>query len=248
MESTVIAHDVNLAPQAAGAASMYADGTYLRNNPDWHTSDSPWKARHVKAMLDRNGLAPAAICEVGCGAGDVLLNLARLMPAHTHFFGYDISPDAYRICSAKAAANVEFHLANLLEQPVRFDVAMAIDVFEHVEDYFAFLRKLRSKARYKLFHIPLDLSALGLLRPSPLLHSWRNVGHIHQFTKDTALAALQDTGYRIIDHTYTSGRTELPNLGWKSRLLKLPRNALYALSPDAAARIMGGYSLLVLAE
>src|SRR5688500_9652037 len=190
MESTLIEHDAALAAPAA-ERSMYADGTYLRNNPDWHTSDSPWKARHIQAMLERNGLTPPTICEVGCGAGDVLVNLAGLMPAGTQFFGYDISPDAYRICSAKSAPNLTYRLDDLLEAPVRFDLAMAIDVFEHVEDYFSFLRKLRGKARYKLFHIPLDLSVLNLLRPSPLIHLWRTVGHVHQFSKDTALAALE---------------------------------------------------------
>ena len=52
----------------------------------------------------------------------------------------------------------------------------------------------------------------------------------------------------MIDHSYTSGRTQLGSLGWKSQLLKWPRKALYAASPDAAARWLGGYSLLVLAE
>lgn len=27
--------------------TMYTDGTYLRNNPDWHVDDSPWKANQV---------------------------------------------------------------------------------------------------------------------------------------------------------------------------------------------------------
>jgi len=44
------------------------------------------------------------------------------------------------------------------------------------------------------------------------------------------------------------GRTDLPHPGWKSQLLKWPREALYALNPDWAARWLGGYSLLVLAE
>jgi hypothetical protein len=74
------------------------------------------------------------------------------------------------------------------------------------------------------------------------------VGHIHYFTKDTALALLEDTGYKVIDHFYTSGATELGGLGWKTRLMKGPRQALYAMNPDAAARVLGGYSLMVLAE
>ena len=46
---------------------LYLDGGYCANNPDWHTGDSPWKAAHVVAMLDRHRLAPKTICEVGCG-------------------------------------------------------------------------------------------------------------------------------------------------------------------------------------
>jgi SAM-dependent methyltransferase len=247
MESTMLEHDATL-PATAAERSIYADGTYLRNNPEWHSADSPWKARHIKAMLDRNALAPETVCEVGCGAGEVLLNLGSLLPDHTRFFGYDISPDAYRLCARKAGPRFQFRHADLLEQPAHFDLVMAVDVFEHVEDYLGFLRKLRGKGRHKLFHIPLDLSALAVARRDPLIHMWRQVGHIHQFTRDTALAALEHTGYRIIDHTYTSGRTELASRGWKTRLLKWPRKALHAVSPDAAARILGGYSLLVLAE
>jgi hypothetical protein len=121
-------------------------------------------------------------------------------------------------------------------------------VFEHVEDCFSFLRRLRDKARHKVFHVPLELSALMVARARPLLEQRRSVGHIHHFSKETALALLEDTGYRVIDHFYTSGRTELGGLGWKSRLLKWPREALFHADPDAAARILGGYSLMVLAE
>jgi SAM-dependent methyltransferase len=228
--------------------TIYTDGTYLRNNPDWHVDDSPWKARHIAGMLERNGVAPQAVCEIGCGAGEILRSLATHLEPGTRFFGYEISPNAYAMCSAKASDKFTFRLANLLDEPAHFDLVMACDVFEHVEDYFGFLRKLRTKAKYKMFHIPLELSALEVGRAKPLLHQRRTVGHIHHFSKETALATLEDTGYKVLDHAYTSGRTELGSLGWKSQLMKWPRQALYAMSPDAAARILGGYSLLVLAE
>jgi hypothetical protein len=228
--------------------SIYTDGTYLRNNPDWHVDDSPWKARHIATMLERHGIAPATVCEIGCGAGEVLRALSTHLAPATRFFGYEISPNAYRICSQKADERFTFRLANLLEDDgAHFDVAMAIDVFEHVEDYFGFLRKLRTKAQYKIFHVPLELSAQEVLRGKPLLEARRSVGHIHHFSKETALATLEDCGYKVVDHFYTSGRTELGGLGWKSQLLRLPRHALYKVSPDAAARVLGGYSLLVLA-
>ena len=228
--------------------SIYTDGTYLRNNPTWHADDSAWKARHIVAMLERNAIVPATVCEVGCGAGEILREMSAHLPRETRFFGYEISPSAYRLCAHKASERIAFKLADLLEEDAHFDVAMAIDVFEHVEDYFTFLRKLRTKARYKLFHIPLELSAQMVMRGTPLLDARRSVGHIHHFSKETAIATLEDCGYRVDDHAYTSGRTELGNLGWKTQLLKWPRQALYKVSPDAAARVLGGYSLLALAE
>ena len=56
------------------------------------------------------------------------------------------------------------------------------------------------------------------------------------------------TGYRIVDHFYTSGTTDFAHAGWKTQLMKLPRRALARVNEDAAARLLGGYSLMVLAE
>ena len=229
-------------------STIYTDGTYLRNNPDWHSDDSPWKAAHVATMLERHGIVPSTVCEVGCGAGEILKSLSERLEPGTRFFGYEISPDAYRLCARTNGGNFAFKLANLLEEPAHFDVVMAMDVCEHVEDCFTFLRKLRGKGKHKIFHIPLDLSAMSLVRGKKLIDMRRSVGHIHYFSKETALALLEDTGYKVIDHFYTSGATELGGLGWKTRLMKGPRQALYAMNPDAAARMLGGYSLLVLAE
>ncbi|QOJ24011.1 MAG: hypothetical protein HRU78_10440 [Gammaproteobacteria bacterium] len=125
---------------------------------------------------------------------------------------------------------------------------MAIDVFEHIEDYFDFLRKFKTKAEYKIFHIPLDLSIQTVLRASPILTLRRSVGHIHYFTKETALETLKDTGYDIVDYFYTNSAIELPNRGWKANLMKLPRKLFFSVNNDLAVRVLGGFSLLVLAK
>ena len=125
---------------------------------------------------------------------------------------------------------------------------MIIDVIEHIEDYFFFLRKVKKKANYKIFHIPLDLSILNIFRVSPIIAKRNNVGHIHYFTKETAFETLKDTGYTIVDYFYTSGSIDLPNQSWKSNLLKIPRKILFFLNKDLAVRILGGYSLMILAK
>ena len=228
-------------------STIYTDGTYLRNNPEWHADDSAWKAKHIVSLVRRHAIEPATVAEIGCGAGEVLRMLS-LEFRDAHLTGYDISPNALRICSHKANERMSFRLGSLLDASERYDLALAIDVFEHVEDCFSFLRQFRTKARHKVFHIPLELSALQVLRARPLLEARRSVGHLHHFTKETAIALLEDCGYTVIDSRYTSGRTELGGLGWKSQLLKAPREALFRVSPDLAARSLGGYSLLVLAR
>jgi cyclopropane fatty-acyl-phospholipid synthase-like methyltransferase len=228
---------------------IYGDGTYLENNPGWHQEDSPWKARNIAAMLQRNGLKPTTVCEIGCGAGEVLRQLSMKLDPSTRFAGYEVSPQAFAICNEKSTSNLTFHLENLLDkEDASFELVMALDVFEHVEDYFTFLRKMRPMGTFKLFHIPLDLSAQSVLRGTPIIAVRRSLGHLHYFTKDTALASLEECGYTIVDHVYTAGGLDLAAGGWKRKLARLPRRLLFAASPDFAARLLGGFSLLVLAR
>jgi hypothetical protein len=80
------------------------------------------------------------------------------------------------------------------------------------------------------------------------MKSWQDVGHIHYFTKETALASLVDTGYDIIDYFYTAGSIDLRVKSIKSLLARLPRKILYKINKDMAVRILGGHSLMVLAK
>lgn len=232
-----------------GTKTVYEDGTYLEYNPTWHEEDSPWKAKQIETILRNNNIDPSTICEVGCGAGEILNCLANGYGDNVIFSGYEISPQAFELCKKKERHNFRFFLKEFLdERDAWFDVIMAIDVFEHVDDYLGFLRKFKAKGEYKVFHIPLDLSVQTVLRSSPILKGRSSVGHIHYFTKETALATLKDTGYEVIDYSYTNGSFELPNRGWKANLLKLPRKLAFSIHQDLAVRILGGFSLLVLAK
>ena len=49
-------------------STIYSDGTYLRNNPDWHADDSAWKANHIATLLARHGIVPTALATLeDCG-------------------------------------------------------------------------------------------------------------------------------------------------------------------------------------
>ena len=228
---------------------IYTTGEYLGNNPTWHVEDSAWKAQRIFKIIERNNLQPKSVCEVGCGSGEILNQLYLKMPETVDFTGYEISPQAFELCKTRNKQRLNFNLGDLVRQEnVYFDVLLCIDVFEHIEDYLTFLKDLQKKAKYKIFHIPLDLSVSSVLRSSPILRARQSVGHLHYFSKETALATLKDSGYEICDYFYTAGSVDLPNKSFKTLLANLPRKVLYGLNQDIAVRLLGGYSLLVLTK
>ncbi|MCP4346511.1 MAG: class I SAM-dependent methyltransferase [Desulfobacterales bacterium] len=230
-------------------SKLYKNGEYIKKNPTWHAEDSPWKTREIINIMETNKIYPSSVCEIGCGAGEILNQLYHRLSENVVFHGYEISPQAFEFCQKRKKQRLNFYLEDLLEdERAFFDLILAIDVFEHIEDYFGFLKKLCGKGKYKIFHIPLDISVQTVLRGTVLLKRRRNIGHIHYFTKETALATLEDTGYEILDYYYTAASIKAPNRGLKVSLLKFPRKCLFSLSKDITVRMLGGFSLLVLTK
>ena len=128
-----------------------------------------------------------------------------------------------------------------------FDLVMALDVVEHIEDYFTFLRKFRTKGKYKLIQVPLGLFLLKILCANGFAKERKAHGHIHYFTKEIFFSILEDVGYKVIDWEYLPKRLEVPNTGKLAKGLKIPRKILAGLSTNLSAKILGGFSLSVLA-
>lgn len=231
------------------SGTRYTDGRYAASNPSYHVEDSAWKAAQVIALLESASVRPATIVEIGCGAGEVVQRVSEALPGASRVEGWDVSPLAIGLCQARADGRLVFHQGDLLETDVLpFDVVLCLDVVEHVEDYLGFLRRLRAKGRRFVFHVPLDISAQSVLRETPIERARKDVGHLHYFTKTTALAALETAGYLVESWRYTAGSLDLPDRSWLQRLARMPRRFGFAVSPDFSVRLLGGYSLLVLAR
>ena len=151
------------------------------------------------------------------------------------------------MCQERQTENINFYFKDLLSEDSIYDVVLCIDVFEHVENYIGFLQRLKKNGKYKIFHIPLDLSISALLRRS-LLRARKSVGHLHYFTPDTALATLIDCGHEIVDVMFTPSFAAVPPKTFKEKLAKNPRALLYTISPRLMSTLIGGASLMVLTK
>ncbi|HEU4785340.1 MAG TPA: class I SAM-dependent methyltransferase [Ktedonobacterales bacterium] len=228
---------------------IYRSGTYQELAPSWHVEESAGKAEEIAHLLNSHQLAPHSVCEVGCGAGEVLRQLQLKLPGDCELTGYDISPQAIELARLRENERLHVYLGDFrTDDSISYDMLLVLDVLEHLEDYFAFLRSLKARGTYKVFFFPLDLSVQSVIRPHGLLHTRDAYAHLHYFTKETAVRALQDTGYEVLDAVYTADALNSPTNEVGRRLLKLPRKVAFALNHDLAVHLLGGYRLLVLAR
>lgn len=228
---------------------IYTTGKYLQKNPTWHAEDAPWKANHIINIIERNQISFVNLAEVGCGSGAILGQLRDQKYGGRKLVGFDISPDAEKFWPRYASESVTFVRADFLKCAETYDLILMIDVFEHVPDYIGFLASLNDRARYFVFHIPLDMHAQGVVRETQI-RARELRGHIHYFSKATALATLKDCGYDVIDWFYTATALELQSaaLGPQTHVVNFFRRLLYPIAPNFAVNLLGGYSMMVLAR
>ncbi len=228
-------------------AGRYQDGQYLAANPTWHEEDSAWKAHKILRLLRRSGLPlPRTVAEVGCGAGGILGCLQAALPDSTQFFGYDVSAAAIERATRHSNEKLSFHCEDITSAKRRFDLLLCVDVFEHVEDPFAFLRAMRILAPLFVFNIPLEMHVAGILI-NHQLWTRRQFGHLHYYTAPLAKETLNDCGYSIIGHDYPSRLLDEPRSA-SDWIFWLPRKIGAMINPEYSARVFGGTSLLALAR
>src|SRR5437762_6687447 len=72
----------------------------------------PYTTLFRSQMIARNKLAPTTICDVGCGAGEVLRLVHEGLQGRCRCWGYDISPQAFAR-SRRLSSRSEEHTSEL---------------------------------------------------------------------------------------------------------------------------------------
>jgi SAM-dependent methyltransferase len=228
-----------------GGQERYRDGTYARDNPGWHAEDALPKARAVLAAVEALDWRPRTVLDVGCGTGDVLRQLKRLLDDRgdrdVRFEGWDTSaplgPDEPRL---------SLHAGNPLLTLPRADLVLCLDVLEHVVDEDGFLAGLPALGRRFVFRLPLDLSVLDLLRPHRLLETRRRYGHLRAWNRAMVIATLVEAGFVVRYEAFH--RIDPPTYTLRRRLADGLRRALFTVAPRTTVLLLGGFSLVVGAE
>lgn len=231
------------------ATSIYASGDYWRDNPGFHEEDSPFKFEAACKLLARNDLVPESILDCGCGGGMLAHMFAEKYAVPT--VGLDLAESSVQRARARYVHDgLSYRCGALADvEDQSFDLGLMFDVFEHVEDYIGFLRTARSKAGRWLFNVPMDMTVASLLQGS-YQRMRESVGHLHYFNDVSAIATLETAGFRVLDSAFANKVPHELRKGLTvSKLVTgIPQQILFKISPRFSVRLLGGASLLILAE
>jgi SAM-dependent methyltransferase len=224
--------------------NIYTSGKYLANNPSWNSGDSPWKANNIMLMTKKNKIKFSSVCEVGCGSGEILKCLKKNLPPKIKFEGYDISPQAYKICTQNPS-EVKFFLGDFTKRDKKYDLLLIIDVLEHTESAEKFLAKLKGRAKNYIFHVPLDINLQNTILEQNLIKSREKVGHLHFYSKKLIFEVLRSSGFEIKDSFITPSFTLYRPKSVKNFLGFIVRKILILLNKEFASRVCNGFSIMI---
>lgn len=227
-------------------SNMYENQIYLNKNKTWHQEDSLYKANIVIQMLRKTKIDFKNCLDIGCGAGLTTEILARRFK-HASFHGNDISKDAAGFWKIREKLdNLSYSQDPEIFSNTRYDLVVCLDVMEHVEDYFGFLRDIQKFGNHFIFNIPLDMNVLKIVTNG--IESVREeVGHLHYFSKYSALATLRDCGYQIEHDFISTAFLKVPPRNFRQAAVLPFRIITMCVGKNLSAKMLGGHSLVVYA-
>lgn len=234
-------------------AEHYTSGDYWQNR---EKSESTYKVHLVDSLIKKShlNLSPhIKAAELGCGQGAFLFPFADFLEKHDldyQLLGYDISTPAINLAQSRnqhPENKLKFLTGSANDLPNGLDFIFCMDVIEHVENPFEFLRNLSNKSKYLILHLPIEHSIGHLLMRNPT-QSYNTFKHIHFFSWESANLLIKESQFELVNYQFTAASDVVLNMpgSFKIKLSRWLRYFAYQLNPQIAAIVGGGSVLLLL--
>lgn len=232
-------------------SSQYENGAYCAKHPDWHSAESATKARWLIELVMQDvlpSLHPRTlrIVDVGCGAGGVGAHFAHMLRQHqieASLLGIDISAQVIEMAQLRWPG--ERFLRAQVPPEKDFDLALFIDVLEHVAEPAKVLQEAKEYSKRIAVQLPLEDNVLQRLRPG--LKFYKDLyGHLHFYHRRRAHRLLQENGWRVEAWRWTGGVVD-PTAAGKVTTGTRVRRLLGLISWDMSFRLLGQAAWMAIA-
>jgi SAM-dependent methyltransferase len=198
----------------------------------WRALSARGKADHVVAL---HPASPAVVCEVGCGDGALLAELAGRGYGTEHV-GYEVSPEAARIAAQRPELRVAaFDGEHLPEADGVFELGVLSHVLEHVPDPAALLRETARVCRAVVVEVPLE-DNLSARRPAKAAEAQR-IGHLQRFSRSDVHRLAANAGLRVERELSDALPLEVHRFHGGGRAKWAVRAGLLRVAPPLARRL-----------
>jgi SAM-dependent methyltransferase len=196
------------------AGYALADPAEAERMGRWRAIGARSKAAHVRTLLQRAGLQPATITEIGCGDGSLLVELSELATVD----GFDLSSNAAAHARQRGVARrVEaFDGAHVPAADDAYDVAVLSHVLEHVPDPLPLLTEAARVAPHVIVEVPLEDNR-SARRPAKRALA-EAAGHLHALNRSDVRQLVREAGMTVREelsdalgrehHAFFAGRTK----------------------------------------
>ncbi|MDE2127177.1 MAG: methyltransferase domain-containing protein [Armatimonadetes bacterium] len=188
--------------------------------------------------------------DIGCDTGQTTFLLRDMLRdlgfPQAQAVGYDLHPHVNEIQGDDSTRFIQGDFCATKE--ATFDLAILLDVIEHVPAPADFMRQVANKARWVALHIPLDNTWLNSLR-NQSAKKLDYPGHLVILDIPSAINLVTLSGLRVV--AYNIDPAFRAPSGRATKMLKLMyplRQLLHAISPFLLQRTLGGVCLTVLAR
>lgn len=192
--------------------NIYDNGTYLSYHPTIHEEDSGFKFRQLVGFLGvpEFGRKEIRVLDVGGGAG----KLGFLVAQHFRERGYEVEFVALdlsaRMLEVQKRNNP--HISRTLNMSLTdcdemgFDLALMVDVVEHIPEKHRAAEKVNTLSRYALYNIPVEINLFDALKNIYMRGRYyrlqtESLGHLHFFSYSSCKRLIK-SHHHLIRHKF----------------------------------------------
>ncbi len=233
----------------------------MQKHPSLHSEDSDWKFLKITNILNdfctRNTGNEINIIDIGGGAGKIFSKVANHIRNVHH---KKVQKYALDICQKTLEKHKQSNpdLLEVYNQDIsktniankKMDLALMIDVLEHISNPVKALREIKRISKYAIFKVPLEDNFYNrfynfIKRGKPREFAIKNLGHINIYNSSKLLNEIKINIGQIISYEYTNVYNYyINNAYYNGKLPKLDKN-LYLLasrifncSPEFASSLL----------
>ncbi len=201
--------------------SLYQTNEYISKNPSLHEEDSPWKVSKIIPLVDKMFMLghinseEINLLDIGGGAGLILRDISsyieRSYGVRVNKYALDLSPGMLEV-QKKNNPGVKTLNEDICETSLankKIDLALMIDVLEHVPHPVNALKELKRISKMVIFKVPLENNILcntmniithGKIRKDAA----ENIGHINIYNCNSLKKQIKTNCGRILDDDFTN--------------------------------------------